>query len=68
MALKYVLSQKDEKLLVYKNVIHRKEKNNNEKIIRKCNDYKNLNFRGRVYTKGDSIIKYTDHTYKPISQ
>lgn len=65
MAFKFLLSQKGENLLVYNNFIHRKEKKINEKIIWKCNDYKKLNCRGRVHTKGDSVIKYTDHTHVP---
>lgn len=65
MAFKYVLSQKGENLLIYNHFIHRKEKINNEKIIWKCNDYRKLNCRGRVHTKGESVIKYIDHSHVP---
>jgi len=53
---------KGEHLLVYKHFIHRKE--SNEKTIWKCNDYKKLNCRCRVYTKGDNVITYTDPMYQ----
>jgi hypothetical protein len=60
-----VLNQKWKNILVYNHFIHQIEKNSNDKIIWKCNDYKKLNWRGRVHRKGDSVIKYTDHTHVP---
>jgi hypothetical protein len=65
MALIYVLSQKGEKLLVHNHFIHRKEKTINEKIISKCNDYKEFNCRGRAHTIGESVVKYIDHIHVP---
>lgn len=65
MTFKYVLGQKVEHLLVYKHFIRQKEIISNEIIIWKCNDYKKLNCRGRVLTKGENVTKYIDYTHVP---
>jgi len=61
MPLNYILSQRNQKLLVHNNYVHRKEKDGDEKIIWKCNDYKQFRFGGRVHTRGETVIKYVEH-------
>jgi len=62
MPLNYILSQRNQKLLIHNNYVHKKEKNGDDKIIWKCNDYKQFSCRGRVHTRDETVIKYIEHT------
>jgi hypothetical protein len=45
--------------------VHRKEKDGDENIIWKCNDYKQFTCHGRVLTRNDTIIKYVEYNHAP---
>jgi len=48
MSLNYILVLQNQKLLIHNNHVHRKEKDSDEKLIRKCNDYKKFKCFGHV--------------------
>lgn len=66
MPLNYIMSQRNKKLLVHNNHVHRKEKYGDDKIIWKCNDYKQFRCCGRVHadTKYRFNIMYYNVTNK----
>lgn len=63
MSLNYILSQRNQKFLIHNNYIHRKEKDGDEKIIWKCNDYEQFGCRSRVHTRNNSVIEYVEHNH-----
>lgn len=66
MALNYVKSQKGTNHLVHEGYRFIKDKENGDKIIWKCVDYKKNKCRGRIHTRGQQIVlNNDDHNHVP---
>lgn len=61
MALEYVLSQKNKKMLIYDGFLHIKEREHENKVYWKCSECKKINCKGRIHVVDDKVITFTEH-------
>jgi len=61
MDLQYVLSEKNQNMLVYNRFLHIQEKVHVEKTYWKCTKSKNFKCKGCIHIVNQEVVKFTYH-------